>query len=199
MTDQGTTLQLRELVTFAFDHGELEFAKLCIAALQKQAWALERVRPVLDLDSISVEVYGHKREVLKLIRDTDTDTDATRDPSRTPRINVQTMTIRTVDHRLIRHAAHYPLFLTPGAGGHDLEQWVVESVTQPVLEQLTKLGLAADARFHSGHVVDGKQRWVYTALRPFSPGTCERGPPRYAELHRACRTSSPELLTTQRI
>jgi hypothetical protein len=41
-------------------------------------------------------------------------------------------------------------------------------------EQVVALGVAADAQWHSGQVIDGEQRWTYTAKRPLSAGMCER-------------------------
>jgi hypothetical protein len=73
----------------------------------------------------------------------------------------------------VRHAAHDPF----GPGGHDLERWVIESPIQPNLDQLDALGIAADAKYHSGHIAEGKQRWTYTAIRSLSAGTCERCAP----------------------
>jgi len=77
---------------------------------------------------------------------------------------------RLVTHEIVRHAAHAML----GPGGHDIERWVIASEQQPTREQVTALGVAADAEWHSGHVVDGEQRWTYTARRPMSPGLCVR-------------------------
>jgi hypothetical protein len=78
---------------------------------------------------------------------------------------------RLVSHGLERHAGH-GLF---GVGGHDLERWVVEAPSCPSHPELIALGLAADARWESGGaLVDGRRQWLYTAIRPMSPGTCER-------------------------
>lgn len=71
-----------------------------------------------------------------------------------------------VEHNLVRHAGHYQY----GTGGHDLERWVVKSPTRPT--ELASLGLPTDARYHTGHRIDGVQFWTFTAIRPMSPGVC---------------------------
>lgn len=80
---------------------------------------------------------------------------------------------RLVSHELVRHAAH----AMSGPGGHDLEQWVIAARHQPSHALALDLGVAADAQYSSGHVVDGEQRWTYTARRPLSPGVCPRCEP----------------------
>lgn len=81
-----------------------------------------------------------------------------------------------VEQSRIRHAAHY-MYDHP-ARGHDLDRWVVRSQTRPTFEQLTALGLPADAEWHTGYAAPGtrQQHWVYIAKRPLSEGTCERCP-----------------------
>ncbi len=76
-----------------------------------------------------------------------------------------------VRHSRIPHAAHYE----HSAGGHDLEQWVIEYPSQPDYRLIRALGLPSDARYHSGHRALGtrRQRWTYTAIRPLSPGHCD--------------------------
>lgn len=87
------------------------------------------------------------------------------------------------DH--VRHAAHNPY----GPGGHDLDRWIVRRGAQPTREQLDALGVASDAKYHSGYIESGtgRQCWVYTAIRPMSDGACER-----------CLHSSSERLFAQR-
>jgi len=78
-----------------------------------------------------------------------------------------------VGYNRISHAAHYMY----GAGGHDLDRWVVRSIERPGLAKLAELGVAADAAWHSGYVSNGQQHWIYTAIRPLSVGvacpTCD--------------------------
>lgn len=77
-----------------------------------------------------------------------------------------------ISYNLVRHAAHYAY--DHQDRGHDLAQWVIESPTWPELQQVTALGLPDDAEYDSGHLFEGRQRWVYVARRPISPGTCSR-------------------------
>lgn len=92
--------------------------------------------------------------------------------ARTARFRMDNRSARLVETRRIPHAAHY-MYDHPGRG-HDLEEWIVESVVRPDYEQLAELGLPADAEWHTGHRADGVQRWTYIAKRSMSAGTCER-------------------------
>jgi hypothetical protein len=78
--------------------------------------------------------------------------------------------VTLVDHAVHRHAAHY--LYDHQARGHNLEQWVIASPAQPTREQLTALGLPADAEWHIGLLDLEVQHWVYVARRPMSPGVC---------------------------
>lgn len=73
----------------------------------------------------------------------------------------------------ISHAAHYMC----GTGGHDLDRWVVRCEVQPSGEQVSALGVASDAKYHSGYIHNEQQHWIYTAIRPLSVGvacpTCD--------------------------
>lgn len=79
---------------------------------------------------------------------------------------------KLVDHDHIKHAAHYAY--GHADGGHDLERWIIEAPARPTSEQCAVLGLPIDAEYGTGHIFNGKQRWVFTAKRPFSPEICER-------------------------
>jgi len=82
-----------------------------------------------------------------------------------------------VAHNVIDHAAHD---CVTGRVQHDLARWVIASPMQPTAVKCQLLGVPADATYHSGYVVAGKQHWIYTAprppLRPTCP-TCERCAP----------------------
>lgn len=71
-----------------------------------------------------------------------------------------------VTQNRISHAAHYE----GGHGGHDLDRWVIRCPRQPTFEQVAALGVAPDAKYHSGYVEPGtrQQHWIYTAIRPLS-------------------------------
>jgi hypothetical protein len=84
--------------------------------------------------------------------------------------------IKIVSHRLIKHAAHYDR----PARGHDLEQWVTETLDsrdRPSYDERIALGIAPDADCQSGYREKGRQRWTWTAKRPFSLERCERCSP----------------------
>ena len=77
----------------------------------------------------------------------------------------------------IPHAGHYAGSYT----GHDLDRWIIRSEAPPTVEQVTALGIAPDAKYHSGYIHNGEQHWVYTAIRPLSVfdecPTCKAGTP----------------------
>jgi hypothetical protein len=73
------------------------------------------------------------------------------------------------DYNHIPHAAHYD----GSHSGHDLDRWVIRSEARPTVEQVAALGVAADAKYHSGYIHNGEQHWIYTAIRPLSVvGAC---------------------------
>ena len=77
--------------------------------------------------------------------------------------------MKVTAHDTAPHAGHYAY----GAGGHDLERWVIQSSTIPTALDAANLGLPADARYHSGfRDGNGVQFWMFTAIRPLSPGEC---------------------------
>ncbi len=82
------------------------------------------------------------------------------------------MTAILVEYRLVKHAAHYA-YDHPGRG-HDLAQWTIEVVKRPDYADRIALGMSSDVEYHFGYVLDGQQRWVYTARRPMSDGVCDR-------------------------
>lgn len=77
-------------------------------------------------------------------------------------------------NRTIRHAAHY-LY---GPGGHDLEEWVVESPCVPwEFRQHDELGIPREAQYSYGFRDGDVQCWVFLLKRPLSDGTCNRCAP----------------------
>lgn len=66
-----TTAAIESLRTFAMEHGELQFAHLCTAALDGEEWAVERVGEALREIEWSTREVGLDRR-LEIIRSTDT-------------------------------------------------------------------------------------------------------------------------------
>mgnify|MGYP001608257260 FL=1 len=63
---------IESLRTFALAHGEVSFAHLCTAALNGEAWAVERVESVLERIAVHAEALAGGLSKLTLIRSTDT-------------------------------------------------------------------------------------------------------------------------------
>lgn len=50
---------------------------------------------------------------------------------------------------------------------------MLEAADRPSYAEGLTVGVAHDADYHSGHIENGRQRWVWVAKRPFSSGTCK--------------------------
>lgn len=67
------TNAIESLRIFALAHNEMAFAHLCIAALNGEAFADDRVQSVLaQIDAMAPDVGDRRQAALEIIRSTDT-------------------------------------------------------------------------------------------------------------------------------
>lgn len=73
MTTMIDTAAIESLRSFAEQHGEIQFAHLCTAALQGEGWAIERMREIPFKIDMQAMTCGRRRvAMLTVIRATDT-------------------------------------------------------------------------------------------------------------------------------